>query len=419
MTASATADLAIVGGGMVGASLAVMLAPLGLSIALIEAQPVESAAQPSFDARTTALSNGTRKILSTMGVWDAVAAEATPIRSIHISERGRLGRAVIDAAEQSLPAMGYVLPNRVLGRELWRRLAGVPGVVVHSPATVTAVSADEQAVTVAWEQMGIASSVSARLVVAADGANSLVRTGSGLGATRRDYAQCAIVTSASPSQFHEHVAYERFTDEGPVAVLPLGDGRCAIVLTLPPEAATAAMQLDDAGFLDLVQARFGWRLGRLTALGRRDCYPLALTEAEDNVAARTVLVGSAAQGLHPIAGQGFNLALRDAATLAEVIADSALAAAPDERRDPGAPALLERYRDWRERDRRVLISFTDGLVRLFASPLPPLRFARSLGLLAFDLSPSAKSAMSGLSRGFATAQPRLARGLPLVGGLVT
>ena len=406
-------DVAIIGGGMVGASLAEMLAPLGLAVALIEAQPIESAAQPSFDARTTALSNGTRRILETMGLWDSLAAAATPIRSIHISERGRFGRAVIDAREQGLPAMGYVLPNRALGHELWRRLRGRAGIRVLSPATVENVTAAADSARVLVRQSERSSIVEARLIVAADGANSLVRTGAGVGLARRDYEQTAIVTSVSPGRFHDHVAYERFTGDGPVAVLPLGDGRCAVILTLDPAAAQLALALPDAELLALIQERFGWRLGAFSALGRRDAYPLALTEADENTAPRTVLIGSAAQGLHPIAGQGFNLALRDAATLAEVIADAATGPGTD----VGTAAVLERYAAWRERDRRVLISFTDGLVRLFATGLGPLRFARSLGLLAFDLSPAAKTAMSGLSRGFAGAQPRLARGLPLREGM--
>jgi 2-octaprenyl-6-methoxyphenol hydroxylase len=402
-------DVVIIGGGMVGASVAEMLSGLDITVALVESQPVESTAQPSFDARTTALSNGTRRILETLGVWDSVATMATPIRAIHISERSRFGRAVIDATEQGLPAMGYVLPNRILGHELWRRLRGRSGVHVFSPATVESVDATADGGRVVVSRESGPALIEARLIVAADGANSLVRSSVGVGLARRDYRQTAIVTSVNPGRFHDHVAYERFTSDGPVAVLPLADGRCAVVLTLEPADAEAAMALPDASLLALLQERFGWRLGAFSQLGRRDAYPLALTEAEDNVAPRTVLIGSAAQGLHPIAGQGFNLALRDAATLAEVIADTVTAPGAD----VGAAAVLERYAAWRARDRQVLISFTDGLVRLFAIGAGPLRFARSLGLLAFDLSPAAKTAMSGLSRGFAGAQPRLARGLPL------
>ena len=400
-------DIAIIGGGMVGASLAHMLSALPLSVAVVESAPVESPDQPSFDARTTALSNGTRQILATLGLWGALESEATPIKSIHVSERGRFGRAVIDAGEQGLPAMGYVMPNRALGRELWRRLRLSPRTTLIAPATVEGVDTGSDRVTLALSVAGERRLLGARLVVAADGANSLVRAQAGVAVERRDYGQTALVTSVSPSRFHGHVAYERFTPDGPVAVLPQADGRCVVILTLEPAAATAALAMPEAEFLALIQQRFGWRLGELSALGRRDAYPLALTAAADSTAPRVALIGSAAQGLHPIAGQGFNLGLRDAASLAEVIADAG--------GDPGAPQVLDRYAQWRSRDRRALISFTDGLVRLYASPLLPLRLGRSLGLLAFDVSPSAKAAMAGLSRGFSTTQPRLSRGLTLSG----
>jgi 2-octaprenyl-6-methoxyphenol hydroxylase len=406
-------DVAIIGGGMVGASLAQMLAALPLTVAVVEATPVESTAQPSFDARTTALSNGTKRIFTTLGLWESLAAEATPIRAIHISERGRFGRSVIDAAEQGLDAMGYVLANRAIGRELWRRLKLAPAISLIEPARVLTLATQATFIELELQTREGSRALRARLVVAADGANSLVRSQAGIGASHRDYEQTAVVTSVSPSRYHANVAYERFTDEGPVAVLPQADGRCAVILTLPCAAAQAAIELTEQQFLALLQRRFGWRLGEFSALGRRDAYPLELTAAEASHAARVALIGSAAQGLHPIAGQGFNLGLRDAATLAEVISDACLGEGPSV--DVGAESVLSRFASSRARDRRALIRFTDGLVRLFASPLLPLRFARSLGLLAFDVSPAAKAAMAGLSRGFAAEEPRLARGLDLSG----
>lgn len=402
-------DVAIIGGGMVGASLALMLSALPLRVVLVEARPPEAEDQPSFDARTTALSNGSRDILTTLGVWDGLAAEATPIRAIHVSEQGRFGRAVIDAAGQGLLALGHVVPNRSIGRELWRRLRHAERIRVLSPASVREIATGDARVTLDLDAGR--PPVHARLVVAADGAESLVRTQSGVAVTRRDYAQTAIVTSVSPARFHGHVAYERFTPQGPLAVLPQAEGRCAVILTVDPDTARSAAALPEPEFLRLVQDRFGWRLGAFSQLGRRDLYPLALTAAAGNTASRVALIGSAAQGLHPIAGQGFNLGLRDAATLAEVLADAQAEGATD----AGASESLARYAAWRARDRRSLIAFTDGLVRLFQSRFAPLVAARSLGLLAFDVSPAAKAALAGLSRGFAAAQPRLARGLDLNG----
>src|SRR5580692_3282653 len=227
-------QVTIVGGGMVGASLAVALAPLGLDVALVEAVPHGSGSQPSFDERTTALSNGSRRILETLGVWSEVASSATPIRKIHVSDQGRFGFARIDAAEQGLEALGYVVPNRALGDALWSRLARHPHVQLHCPAQVTRITAGEQSVGLEIVQGGAAADVDTRLVVAADGAQSAVRSAFGVDAQSRDYEQTAVITTVLPQRFHEHVAYERFTGSGPLTLLPLDGGRCALVLTLSP-----------------------------------------------------------------------------------------------------------------------------------------------------------------------------------------
>jgi 2-octaprenyl-6-methoxyphenol hydroxylase len=409
-TAAEPCDVAIVGGGMVGASLALALAALPLDVVVIEAVEPEDGSQPSFDSRTIALSNGTRRIFAGLGVWDEVGREATPIRKIHVSDRGRFGSALIDAADQGVPALGYVAENRVIGRALWRRLRAAARTRLVAPARVTAVTAGAERTLLTLEDAGGPRTLAARLVVAADGAASLVRQAVGVGAARWDYGQTAVISLVTPERAHDHVAYERFTPTGPLAVLPGPDGRVVVVWTLAPAEAERVLALDDTGFLGELQERFGWRLGRLVAVSKRQAYPLALTQAAAERAPRTAIIGNAAQGLHPIAGQGFNLGLRDAATLAEVLAEAGPAA------DPGADEVLERYAEWRRTDRHALIAFTDGLVRLFASPFGPVRAARSLGLVLFDLSPTAKSALSRLSLGFAGRLPRLARGLPLVGG---
>jgi len=401
-------DVAIVGGGMVGASLALALAALPLEVVVVEAVEPEDGAQPSFDSRTIALSNGTRRIFAGLGVWDEIAREATPIRKIHVSDRGRFGSALIDAAQQGVAALGYVAENRVIGRALWRHLRGASHTRLVAPARVVAVTRGDARISLALSVPGGARTLAARLVVAADGAGSLVREAVGVGAERWDYGQTAVISLVTPERYHQHVAYERFTPTGPLAVLPGPDGRVVVVWTLAPGEAARVMALDDGAFLGELQECFGWRLGRLVALGPRHAYPLALTRSAAEHAARTAIIGNAAQGLHPIAGQGFNLGLRDAATLAEVLA------AADAREDPGAEPVLERYAAWRHTDRRALVAFTDGLVRLFASPFAPVRAARGLGLVLFDLSPTAKSALSRLSLGFAGRLPRLARGLPLV-----
>jgi 2-octaprenyl-6-methoxyphenol hydroxylase len=397
-------DIAIVGGGMVGASLAVALEGLGVRTALIEAVPHDAAAQPSFDERTTALSNGSRRILETLGVWQDLAAAATRIAKIHVSDQGHFGFARIDAAELGRDALGHVVPNRALGAALWSRLPRRPDLDVFCPARVATIVIREDAV-----ELGIAPDriLRARLVVAADGIDSAVRAAFGVGVETRDYLQAAVITTVLPGKFHDHVAYERFTSAGPLALLPIADGRCTLVLTLSPAAAEAAMGWSDEQFLAEVQARFGWRLGRLLKVGRRRAYPLSLSRAERSSCGRCILVGNAAQALHPVAGMGFNLGLRDVASLAELIA---------ERRGEGRGEINTvgaAYEAWRAPDRRDVIAFTDGLVRVFASPWGPVQRLRNLGLLAFDLLPPAKAALSALSIGAAGRIPKLARGVPL------
>jgi 2-octaprenyl-6-methoxyphenol hydroxylase len=406
-----TVDIAIVGGGMVGASLAVALAPLGLKIALVEAVPHDSASQPSFDERTTALSNGSRRILETLGVWSGVQSLATPIRKIHVSDQGRFGFARIDAAEQGLPAMGYVVPNRALGMALWPRLQANSNVHVYCPATVARVQGGERTVELEIAQESGMARVEAKMVVAADGVHSAVRSAFGVEAETRDYDQTAVITTVLPQRFHDHVAFERFTDGGPLALLPLEGGRCTLVLTLSRATAESAMAWSDNEFLAEVQRRFGFRLGRFLKAGRRVPYPLSLTRAARTSAGRCVIVGNAAQGLHPVAGMGFNLGLRDVASLAELIADRR----HEPGFDAGAPSLLAEYDAWRAADRRGVIAFTDGLVRMFASPLNVVRQLRNVGLLAFDLFPPAKAALSRLSTGAGgrTRIPKLARGIAL------
>jgi 2-octaprenyl-6-methoxyphenol hydroxylase len=402
-------DVAIVGGGMVGATLGVALAPLNLRVAIIEAVSHNAAAQPSFDERTTALSNGSRRILETLGVWPALSALATPIRKIHVSDQGRFGFARIDAAEQNLSALGYVVANRDLGNVLWPRLSASEGLTVYCPAEVSRVGVNEQSATIEIAQQGAKTTIAAKLIVAADGAQSAVRSAVGVDAQVRDYGQTAVITTVLPQRFHDNVAYERFTPSGPLALLPLDGGRCTLVLTLPKDAAQSAMAWSDEEFLAEVQQRFGFRLGRFLKVGRRVPYPLFLTRAVRTSSERCVIIGNAAQGLHPIAGMGFNLGLRDAASIAELIAERA----GQSDMDAGSRALLAEYDAWRAADRGGVIAFTDGLVRMFANPLSSVRRLRNLGLLAFDLLPPAKAALSRLSTGGGGRVPKLARGVAL------
>ena len=399
-------DVAIVGGGMVGASLAVALAGTGRRLLLVEGVPLGADAQPSFDERTTALGNASRRIFESLGVWAAIAPEAAAIRAIHVSEAGRFGVARLTAAEQGIEAFGYVAANRRIGAALWERLAAAPDLAQQVPARVQeiAITAERVRLMVVNDSEH-ALPVAARLVVAADGAHSQIRAAAGIAAEVEDYDQVAVVASVLADRAHDGRAYERFTAAGPLAVLPRHDGTLAVIWACRPERARELLALDDGGYLAQLQSQFGWRAGHFVRAGRRSSYPLQLTRAATTVATRTVLIGNAAQALHPVAGQGFNLGLRDAAMLAEVVAN-----APG---DAGAPELLRRFAAWRARDRRGVVGFTDGLVKLFGDSRPGVGLLRNLGLLIFDLSPPAKSALARVSSGFGGPTPRLARGLPV------
>jgi 2-octaprenyl-6-methoxyphenol hydroxylase len=406
---AAGCDIAICGGGMVGATLALALAPLPLSIVLIEAAEPGAPEPPSFDERTTALANGSVRTYRALGVWREMEREATPIRRIHVSEQGRFGVARIDARELDLEALGYVISNRAIGAALWPALRSQPRVRVLAPARVTETSNEGGTRRLSIEGAAGPLQLDARLVVAADGARSALRERAGIPATHWDYEQTAIVATLTTQRLHGHVAYERFTPQGPIAVLPLADGRCGLVWTHAPDDAARLLAVSDEEFLAELQTAFGLRLGRLLNVGRRHAYPLTLTRAERHTAARLAIVGNAAQGLHPIAGQGFNLGLRDAASLAEVLAESLASGETD----PGAEPVLDAYAAWRSEDRTRIVGFTDGLVRLFGAPLGVVRNLRGLGLIAFDTLPPAKSALARLSVGAAGRVPRLARGVAL------
>ncbi len=397
-------DIAIVGGGMVGASLALALAGSSKQVLLIEAVAPDSSLQPSFDERTTALGNGSRRVFETLGVWPRLAAHAGTVAEIRVSDAGRAGAARLTAAEQGLEALGYVVPNRALGLALWQQLAAQPSIAIRNPAQLTELQLHANEARLQVSVGGATEAVAARVVVAADGAQSLVRAAAGIAAEVEDYQQVAVVVHVTTDRPSAGIAYERFTATGPLAVLPLADGRYTVVWTLAPDRAQQVCSLDDSSFGVALQLDFGWRIGRITRVGARAAYPLRLSRAESMMGTRAVLVGNAAQSLHPVAGQGFNLGLRDAALLAEI-----LAAAPD----PGAPAVLEDFERRRATDRRGMIKFTDGLVHLFASDHPGVAFGRALGLSLFDLAPGAKRALSRLSWGFGGDTPRLLRGLPV------
>jgi 2-octaprenyl-6-methoxyphenol hydroxylase len=296
-----------------------------------------------------------------------------------------------------------------MGQALWRILREADNVELLCPARVTDVDVQPHRVLVDVERDGAGTgTLRTALLVAADGARSPVRARLGIGVRTRDYAQTALIANLTPSAAHRNEAFERFTDDGPLALLPLSGGRYSLVWTLSPDTARHICELSEADFLAALQSAFGYRLGRWLRAGQRQTYPLRLVCAKQQFVGRALLIGNAAHSLHPVAGQGFNLGLRDVASLADVLADTAATGG-----DPGLPDVLERYRSWREEDHERVVSFTDSLVRVFTNPLTAVKAVRGLGLLGLDLLPAAKLRFARQSMGLAGRLPRLARGIAL------
>lgn len=375
-------DLVILGAGPVGMTLARSLAGSGLTVALLDAKPFGHAAQATHppadsaaaDPRALALSHGTRQLLEAVDAWNPRVA--TPITTIHVSQRGGFGRTLLDAAEQQLPALGYVLRYGALCAALTASLEKTPAATIVDEAEVFAIDASPAGATVHFRRHGQVGQLASKLVVHAEGT-----PGESNEVSVRDYHQHAVLAEVSISPAHGQRAWERFTPDGPLALLPLDDG-LAIVFTVPPAKADALLQMDDAQFLAALQNQFGSRL-TFTASGPRSRYPLALRLRKELTTPREVWIGNSAQTLHPVSGQGFNLGIRDAVELADALLRDTAA-------DPGEPARLAAYARRRQLDRRGSASFTDGIVRLFSNDLPPLRALRGLGLLALDLCPPAR-----------------------------
>ena len=403
-------DIVIAGGGMIGTSLALALAPLGLRVAVVEAVARREAAQPSFDDRSTALSRSTQRMFEAMGLWPDIVAASTPIRAIHVSDQGRFGFSHIDAEEQRVEALGYVVINRVLGAVLQAALEG-QAIDVLCPARIVDVELTPDAVLAGVElASGERKTLSCALLVAADGANSAVRDMLGITAQQNSYGQRAVIGNLLTEKAVDNVAYERFTPQGPLALLPVAEGRAGFVWTVSADDADRVMALDDNAFLAELQTQFGHRLGRFSRVGRRASYPLVLSKALRLTATRSVLIGNAAHGLHPVSAQGFNLGMRDVAAIVDCIAD---ARAESGDFDPGNTAILARYADWRRADQTKLVRFTDGLVKLFGSERRPLRILRDIGMLGFDLVPGVRGVFAKHTMGLAGRLPRLSRGVPV------
>jgi len=401
-----TCDIAIVGGGLAGASLAVALAPLGYAIKVIEAVAYKAAAQHSYDDRTLAISHSSCRILSSIGLWESLEADATAIRKIYVTELKRPGRVVLDPAEMGLSEFGHVVEARSFGAAVTSKMDQTDNIDVISPARVKDIEIGGPRTRLRLETDNGSEELQARLVVAADGANSFIRNHLQIPTQSRDYGQTAVICNITPETAHEGRAYECLTDTGPFAVLPHTGKRCGLVWTVATDKATEITGLDDATFISLAEKRFGTQLGAFTKVGKRSAYPLKLVRSTEDIRERLVILGNAAHAIHPIGAQGFNLALRDAAVLAEVLAD-------DEHGDPGETGLLYTYSQWRRQDQRATIMASDGMARLFAHPSVFAAGLRTTGLIAHAILPSLRRKSAIKAMGYRGRVPRLALGEPL------
>lgn len=405
-------DIVIAGGGLAGATLALALARAvpQLRVTVVEAFPLSRDAlpedyQPSYDARSTALAWGSRLIYQQLGLWAHLAEQATPIHHIHVSDRGRFGATRLAAHDHRQEALGYVVDNRWLGLCLMAALRDCPQVTWRAPAQVKDVTYGEAGVSVAIGEGDGLDSVTAQCLVIADGGRSGLRERLGFRVSQSQYGQNALIANVSTAQLHDFTAFERFTAAGPMALLPHGGpGRAgntsALVWTLTDSDLDAVLSLGEEGKCQRLQQRFGWRLGRFEQIGQCSHYPLSLSTVEEAVRPGMVLIGNAAHTLHPVAGQGFNLALRGVMALVEQFQQGSAQGIP-----LGDLSLLGRYQANHRQDWQQTVRFSDSLIRIFGDSQPALAIARDAGLVGLDLLPGAKRWFARSAMGLKTRRP--------------
>ena len=432
MTASKAAkfDVVIIGAGMAGLSLIHLLAASieqGLKVALVErfelpalaapsvTQSVtsdsassENEQPPSFDGRATALSYGTQQIFSQLAIWPKIDAAACAIHNIQVSDQGRFGQTHIKNTDASVDALGFIIRNRALGQGL---MANLPQqITVFAPQSVSAISiTDDQQASLVLANGDV---LNADLVVMADGGRSDLAKQLGIEQQKQSYNTYALVTSVRIDRSHEHWAYERFTEAGPIALLPLGNDEFAVVWTLANDVIDEYLAADEATLIARLQKAFGYRAGRIIAMGDRASYPLVLVKAQEQIRPHVVLLGNAAHSLHPVAGQGFNLALRDAAALAEQV-NQAYA----DKQQVGQWSMVQRYYQQQKTDQRNTILGSDLLPRLFSQKNKALRCSRDAGLLGLALSPTVRKLFARQAMGLGQPAAKVAQSRTEMGQL--
>jgi len=400
------AELVVAGAGLTGMLLGVACAGAGLEVVVVDPQEPAAMLMPGFDGRTSAIAYGSRLVFDGIGLWPDIAAEAEPIREIRVADDNSPLFLHYDSRDLGGETpLGYIVENRVLRRALYERARTLPNLQLLAPHRIAAV---EASATGAVTLLDDGERLRARLVAAADGKESPLRQTAAIRAIEWRYGQTGIVATVAHARPHGGIAVEHFLPAGPFAILPMTGNRSSIVWTEHADLAPRLLALPEAEFAAELRARFGGFLGEIEPVGPRWAYPLALLQAERYVARRLALVGEAAHVIHPIAGQGLNIAIRDVAALAELIVD--------QRRlglDIGDDSVLERYQRWRRTDALVLAAVTDGLNRLFSNTIPPIRLARDVGLAMVHRLPPLKRLLMRHAMGTLGDRPRLARGQPL------
>lgn len=376
-------DIVIVGGGLVGMSLAVGLAKSPCKVLLLEQSQSAPLHDNILDLRTTGLTRSSEKMFMQAGVWDKIATKATAIERLDISEQGNFGGARIDANQHGVSPIGYMVSNHHLMKVLSDEVALLKNLTVLSPASCETIELKSNGYQVEINHKGNTKFVHTDLLVGSDGAKSKVRELLGITAQHKKYPQNAIITNVQTSKPHNNVAYERFTQHGPLAVLPIQDKHSALIWTQAENQVEEYLQMNDEDFLHALQKAFGYRLGKFVAVGRRGAYPLSMTSSDELTGNHAVLIGNAAQTVHPVAAQGFNLGLRDVQALVHLLTKCEFK--PDQ-----YSAVLEEYKEQRAPDRKHVIRLTDGLTRLFAPQIWPAKFLRGLGVGIIGNLPAAQ-----------------------------
>ncbi len=395
-------DLIVCGGGMVGAALAAALGDTALRIAVIDLyKPKLRWPKDSWGIRTCAITRASQHILENVGAWEyMVSRRVHPYSEMHVWDSTGTGAVHFSAADVGEPNLGHIVENRVIQAALLKRLKELSNVDILCPARISALEWGEEQVTVTLEDGKV---LTTALLVGADGRDSWVRSQAGITTQGWEYDQTAVITVVRTERHHRDTAWQRFTPEGPLAFLPLGEGRSSIVWSVNPQHAECLLSLDDATFMTELEQAFEHTLGSVTEMAERGAFPLRLQHAKNYIKPRLALIGDAAHAIHPLAGQGVNLGLADAATLAEVISD-----ALQQKRDIGSMRVLRRYERWRKSDNIAMMAAMDGFKRLFGSELPPVRWGRNLGLTLTDTIPPVKKHFIHHAMGMAGQLPRLA-----------